>query len=244
MGLFDNFFGQQAAPAAPVPAPAQQAAAPVAGTNANGIAQQLPATGAPAAFQPSTTQNPLDTFSDLFKATPQTEHIPGLDDPFITLDTEAVNGIVSKETFTNQPDFAVTAQKALQGDVQAFMDVLNGVARGVFQRNATLTAMVADRAAREGVNRLNSQIPNVIRNTQTNAALVELNPVFNHAGAKPIVDMFTQQLQLKNPTMTPQQLAEQTVKYFNSLVPQAPAPQQTSQSPFGNAQQNFEGFFN
>lgn len=229
MSIFSNIFGNS--PAAPAPVTAPQPTSPVAGTDPTGVAQQFPTQeGGPAAFNKSTTQNPLDVYNDLFKPTPVPEGTVTLDDPFITFDKEAVQSLVAKETFTNDPEFAANAQKALAGDVNALMSILDGVARNVFQRNATLTAMVADKAAREGVNRLNSNIPNVIRNTQTNAALTELNPTFSHAGAKPLVDMVSTQFASKNPAATPQQIAEMTVRYLNTLVPSQAAPANTRQA--------------
>lgn len=189
-------------------APVAPTSGPAAGT------QQL-------AFQQSGTlppkeQAPLAEFADIWNTPTQEGEVPpGLDDPYLRIDEakvqELVNGMnFAQPTAQQQELFA----KAIQGDVQAFSEILNGVAREVYYQSAINAARVSERVARTGVERLRDNIPKQVRSISSSETLYKTNPLLNNTALRPIVNAVQAQFQLKHPTASPSELAEMTNKYF------------------------------
>ena len=236
---FTALFGAQA----PAPAAAPAPGTPPAGTPAAG--STVPA------FQQSTTEPPkpaaLAEYADLFNTAPVPEGgpAPTIDDPYITLDKDAITRTVASMNFAQGVELQDNMQKALQGDMQAFAAVLNSVAQNVYSQTAQMSGIVADRAAREGVTRLQSTIPQIVRSSSTSNSLTNLNPMFDNPAVRPIVDMARQNFETKNPTATPQQITEMVNRYMTDVssafapAPAAPTNKGTQQG----GSTDFGGFF-
>lgn len=217
-GLLNMFANKGAPNPAPNPAPtpaAQVPGAPVPPTSgpAAGTQQQ--------AFQQSGTlppkeQAPLAEFADIWNTPVQEGGVPpSLDDPYLRIDEAKVQELVNGMNFAQPtPQQQELFAKAMQGDVNAFAEILNGVAREVYFQAALNAAQVSERVARIGVERLRDNIPKQVRSISSSETLYKTNPLLNNPALRPMVNAVQSQFQLKHPTASPSELAEMTNKYF------------------------------
>lgn len=198
--------------AAPTPAapPTSTAQGPAQGSN-------VPA------FQTSTTEAPKPTpmgdFAGLFNPTEvkEGELPPTIDDPYITLDNAKIHEVASRMSFTQNPELADLAAKALTGDVQSFMGVLDLVARNAYAQSTSAAAVIADKTAREGVTRLDGGLQKRIQSLNSSNALTKSNPLFSNPAITPVMQSIKTQVETQNPTFTPDQVKETVVRYFNDM---------------------------
>jgi hypothetical protein len=185
--------------------------------------------------------------SDLFTMPKQEGDVPvTLDDPFLTVDRAKVAEMARAMNFApSTPEMQALAQKALQGDMQAFSEYNNAMMQNMYVQLLTQTSGISEKIAREGITRLRDTIPNTVRSISTTSNLQKQNPIFNDPAAKPMVDMIRSQVELKNPTATPEQVTEQVAKYFNDfagvIAPKA-KPAEAS-NPYGGTT-DYQNFFN
>lgn len=224
-GLMSMFTKQAtgAAPAATTPAPAGvPTTGPAAGSNINAFQQSV--------TLPPKEQAPLAEYVDIFNNAPKEgdEAPVTLDDPFLVIDKDKVKEFIATKTFMdNNPDQQALVAKALSGDVQAFMQVLDSFGRSLYMDATLNNTHVAERIARTGVERLRSSIPQQMRTLASTDKLAELNPIFSNPAIKPLADAMKAQFETKHPSATPVQIAEMTVKYFKDTglaFNPAPAP--------------------
>lgn len=243
---------------APQPSPAQQLQQQQNPNQQHNGQQPVPAPANPAAqatspaFQQAPASEPqnqsgLEQYNDLFNTTPADPNAPanGIHDAYIQFDEQQVREAISKRNFVpNDPQTQELVQKALGGDTAAFAEVLNTVAQGLYFSSAQAMARVSERAAQEGVRRLNDTLPNVMRNYQTQSTLAESAPNLNNPGVQPVVDQVRQNFQRMNPTASPAAIADMTKKYFSDITaamnPQA-QPQQSANK--NGVTQDFSNFF-
>lgn len=232
MSAFDNLLGMfNKAPAQQQAAPQQQqapqgsqvpASGPAQGSNINAFQQS--------ATLPPKEQAPLAEYADLFNNAPvEGANAPvTLDDPYLAIDRDKVQEFVATKSFLNtSPENMALVAKALQGDTQAFVEVLEQVGRSIYMDSALNSTHVAEKIARVGVNRLRDAIPQQIRSLSSAEKMSEINPLFNNPALKPLAEGMKLAFEAKNPTATPAQIAEMTNKFFADqakLFNPAPAP--------------------
>ena len=216
LGMFSN-KGQggtptSAAPAMPTTQPPGAPVAPASGPAAGSQQQAFQQSGT----LPPKEQTPLAEFADIWNTPTQEGEVPlGLDDPYLQIDAGKVQELVNGMSFAQPtPQQQELFAKALQGDVQAFSEILNGVAREVYYQSAINAAKVSERVARTGVDRLRENIPKQVRSISSSETLLKTNPLLNNPALRPIVNAVQSQFQLKHPTASPTELAEMTTKYF------------------------------
>lgn len=229
---FENLIGmfnKPTTPAAAVPAtpPGSQvpASGPAQGSN-------IPAFQQSATLPPKEVA-PLAEYADLFNNAPiEGAEVPvGLDDPYLVVDKDKVKEFVNSKSFVgSNPEQLALVTRALGGDVQAFVEVLEGFGRNLYMDSAINSTHVAERIARTGVSRLHAAIPQQMRSLSSAEKMTELNPLFNNPALKPLADAMKSQFEAKHPTATPLQIAEMTAKYFQDtgvMFNPAPAATQT-----------------
>lgn len=221
--LLNMFASKAPAPAAvPNPAPGQAPAGipaqsgPAAGSNQPAFQQS----GAqPPAPQPAAT--PLGEYGDLWQAPPVPEGAaqPTLDDPFLQVDAGKVRELLATKNYLpGSPESVALLQKGMQGDVQAMQEFLADFGRNIAMDAALTNAHVAERIARTGVSRLKDTIPQHVRSLTSADALYSSNPTLNNPALKPMIEGVRAQFEAKNPTATPNQIAEMTMKYVNDIA--------------------------
>lgn len=224
---------QQPAPAAPAnPAP-QQDPGSVPALNNQGTPQnqnsgqqhQVPAqnpTGAAAG-----DESPLDQFKDLFNIAVDPNAKP--EDPnsaWFDLDQTKMMEAAGKVSFTNVPEFKGLAEKALQGDVEAFSQVLNTVMQAGYVRNAMLAGTISEKAGRTALDKIGAELPKRIRDVSSSESTSALKPEFKHQALQPVVEAVRKQVMQKYPDASSKEIAEMTNNYLSAVSKQLTTPEE------------------
>lgn len=261
--LFANMFGSgPAQPAAP-----QQQAAPAPATNQQGQpAQKQPQepgfqksenTDQPKVDQ--TTGNgqeadgtsPLDQFADLYKNDDKDKE--GKDkesksDDFFSYDPEKLTKTVQGLNFTSSEGFSELAGKALQGDTEAFGQVINAVAQQVYQKAAELSVGVANQASKASYSRAMSELPGSVRSASASESLSGLNPAYKNEALAPMVTLAKSQFEKKFPEASSKELAEMVNNYMSAAAKALGQTDDPTKRPTPNSnqqtkQEDFSSFF-
>lgn len=222
----------------------QQPAAPATPVNSNGSAgpaAQQPAPANPGA-NPQNMQNqqapapaggpvnPLDSYANLFMpkpANPNAPKTPTMADPILgAMDPAAFRTQIANTNFAaNVPQEQIA--KALGGDQQAFMDVINAAAREAFAASAQLSHGLIEHGVRTGAERVNSGLDSRIRNFQLKSQNTS-NEALSHPAVAPMLNAVKMQIASSNPTLAPDQVQQQAEQYFSQMADVLVAPKQAA----------------
>lgn len=205
MSIMDTIFGT-AAPA-PAPAPAQTAAPAAAPTPAPAPASQNPELD----IHSSLWQTPTDK-----DGKPIQHNLPDLNAPIFTPDPTKIADSVKNLDFTKSLDPAMV-QKALQGDVTAFADVINAAMRQAVIVNSQVSGNLVNQAVISNNNKLQQTIPTAIRQVQLQQ-LPASNPALEHPSVAPLVQSLRQMAFSKDPNANPAAVQAQIENYLISLA--------------------------
>lgn len=198
----------------------QQPGTPPQGTPGSTMQLNNPAAGNP--NPPATNEpqdnSPLAPFATLWDTDPNAK--PSVDpwsQPILPTDPAKVQAAAKQMNMLNGID-PTMIQKVMAGnDPQALMDIINAVAQNTLAMSAQLTSASVEKAGTTIKTRYDSGLDARFRDFQDRNLSVE-NPVLNHPGAQPMLQMARQQIRAKNPTMSPQQVQDEAVKYLMSFA--------------------------
>lgn len=207
--------GTPATPAAP--------AAPAAGND--GMQQQNKGAGAGnAGEQPLDQQNnqqkkdssPLDAFENMFKIDDKAQPVKDpMMEPLFNLDPKTLAEAVNKMDFAKHisPELA---QKALQGDVAALQQMLNGSSRAVFMQAAQMLTGVMQKAFTTNNSRLDSSLSGRFRDFQIQSS-PSTNKALAHPAAQPVLSAIRKQISTQNPGLPAHEVTAQAENYFLAM---------------------------
>ena len=187
--------------------------------------------GLPNQLDPKPQPQGLDKFQDLFKmdagtggGAPQTS--------IYDIPADKVQQLIGGQNFTSglNPE---QVQAALNGDVNAFMQVINTAAQNAagFSLQSTMGALKASSThERESWEKA---LPGQFKKLSASDKISEKNPIFRHEAAAPILESLKGAFLSKYPNATPDELADLAQSYLADFVdtvrPSAqPTPQQTA----------------
>lgn len=184
--------------------------------NPNNMAD--PNKGAPNSGAPG---SPLDKFNDLFKVDTDTNGQPivvtdPMAQPLVQLDPAKLREAASKMNFT-QGVSQELLQKATSGDGVALLQLINASAQNAFIAGSMATGSVVDNAVRTNNDRFNTVLPDRVREVQIRQTAAK-HPALNHQSAVPMVEMMKAQVAAKNPTLSPDKVAEIAENYFIAMA--------------------------
>ena len=223
MSLFSGNKPQQPAPAAPAPAAPKN---DIAAFDKRG----LPAN--PNQPQEGVSKSPLDDYNTLFTLTEDDKKRladQGITDKVFSVDDAKLQESVKGMSFTNPEVLNAHMQKALQGDQNSLMELLNSVAREVYARNAKLSATLSERAATTTADSLRGQLPQHMRDFAAEEGLQNLNPAYNHPAAKPMVTALKSQFSQKYPNATSGEITKMVSTYLDNFSKATKMPDPASQ---------------
>lgn len=207
--------------------------------------------GGPATQQqkPANEQsNPLDSFLPLLTPSQQTQQMlqqqqQQMSQPlFAGLTPEKLQEQVSKTNFASKIDPQL-AQKALGGDPQAFMDVLNQVAQQSFLASAQFGHTLVEKGVSTGMDRFNSGLDSRFRQLQIRSKNSE-NPALQHPIGQAMLGTVKNQIAQAQPNLSAEEVhskAEEMFSEFAKLMVQ-PSQQQQQQQEAKPQQQNWLSF--
>lgn len=137
------------------------------------------------------------------------------------------------------------ATKALQGDMGALQQLLNGVARSAVSQSAFMSTRIAGEGVNRRLDQFGQKVPGMINEHSTKQLMVN-DSTMNHPAMRPMVDSATAAMKAQHPQATPQELHTKVREYMNTMAqvlnsnqqePAAPTQQEAAAS---NMQQFFE----
>jgi len=169
-----------------------------------------------------TPPNPLDAYAKMFENAANNSDIQA---PSFTLDSKVVDEVSGKMNFTQGIDKDLM-QKAMSGDPEAFMKVIQSSSQNAYkaaiQHNAGLTdTFINQRSEYE-----KKQINKGVRDQLTTQALAD-TPNFQHPVVKKELNRIADQFARANPDASPVEIAEAAKQYMvdlsSAMSPTSPA---------------------
>lgn len=168
--------------------------------------------------------NPLDSFTSLFtppaadpnnpQAKPAT---PGYDGFLGQWDSKVVSERANQLDFTRGIDPTIM-ESAMKGDQNAFAQVMNHTARQAFMAAAQAGHGFADRAVKTGLDKFGTGLDDRIRDYSVRSQNVATDhPVLSHPAMQPMVNAVKMTIAQNDPKLTPEQVAQKTAQYFDSI---------------------------
>lgn len=168
--------------------------------------------------------NPLDQFTNIFtppaadpnnpQAKPAT---PGYDGFLGQWDQKVVSERANQLDFTRGIDPSIM-EAAMKGDQNAFMQVMNHTSRQAFMAAAQAGHGFADRAVKSGLDKFGGGLDDRIRDYSVRTQNVATDhPVLSHPAMQPMVNAVKMTIAQNDPKLNPQQVAEMTAQYFDSI---------------------------
>lgn len=234
------------------------AAAPVQSTPATtpaGNPAPAPSPATPAntdAFNPNHTTDPqnkttptapLAEFGDLFKVdeSKPTEE----DSPFAwNYDPQKLNDTIAGLTFVDPAQAAELATSMGVQNPEAFANFMNTFGRTIYQQSLLVNSKMSEQSVNIAEQRFTSKVPTHIRNSMVNNEITSQDTNSANPALTPIINMVSAQIAQKNPSFTPEQVAEHTRNYMAGVAQvYAPKPKTLPNNQL-NAPADFSGFFN
>lgn len=154
--------------------------------------------------------NPLDAYAALLDNSKQQQDAP----PSFNLDPAELQKISGKLSFTNGIDPEL-AQKAVQGDMQAFMDVMNSVARNAYMTSIQHGGALTDKfvGARTEYERkgISSEVSKQLIHNSIQV------PNANHPVVKAELKRIAEMMHKQSPDASPGEIAQRAQEYFIQL---------------------------
>ena len=184
----------------------------------------------------------LDKFQDLFKmdagtgsAAPQTS--------IYDIPQEKIQQLIGNQNFTSglNPE---QVQAALNGDVNAFMQVINTAAQNAagFSMQSTMGALKASSAHER--QSWEKELPGQFKKLSASDKISEKNPIFRHEAAAPILESLKGAFLSKYPNASPDELADLAQSYLADFVDTVrPSAPQNQPQPSARGQ-DWGAFFN
>ena len=223
--LFDMFRGPAAnAPSAPAPG------APGSGTGAvnpnaapNGVLPPQGGAGslqAPPGQQPGvvdTGKAPVPDFAKIWD-TPAVD--PNAPKPagLFNITPDQINQAAQQHQFSKgiNPELV---QKALQGDVQSFIAVIESVGRNVYAQSAYAGTRLIESGVKNFENRFTTDtLPGMLRNHSVDDSLRSSNPIFNDPKYAPMLDSAKNAIVRSYPDATTAEINTMAGNYLQSMV--------------------------
>lgn len=174
----------------------------------------------------------LDQFNDLWK--PVESPAGGQSDQLFNVDPKQLMEAASKIDFAKVIDQQQLQSIAQGGEaaMAAFSQALNKVAQTVYAQNAHATTKIVEQAVAKTRESVLGELPQHIKRQTVSDTLRAENPAFSHPAASPILGALEQQLTMKFPNATPNELSKMARDYLgsfaNSIAPQQSSQQQTN----------------
>lgn len=162
------------------------------------------------------TGSPLDAFQDIFKIDPNKQPAKNpLEDKLFNLDPKKLGDAVSKLDFTRglNPE---SIQKALQGDVAEFGNIMNHVTRSAYMMSTQMLLSMMEGGIRTNNERFTGTLDGKFRDFNIQSASSS-NPALNHPSAKPVVSALKQHIAQQNPSLSPAEVQKQAEDYFLAM---------------------------
>lgn len=151
---------------------------------------------------------------------------------FGNMKPEDIQAQVKKTNFAASIDPA-KAQKALGGDMQSFMEVINEVAQNAFHSSLQMTQGMVEHGVKTGNERFSQSLDSRFKNFQLSNQNSK-NPALQHPIGQALLKTVKQQIATANPRMSPEEVHAKGEEMFSAFA-QMLNPQQQNDGKDGNS---------
>jgi len=168
----------------------------------------------PPAGIPATDNSPLADFSTLWDtgASSGANQMPSLN-----ADPAKISEAARKIDFSKAVNPQL-AQKAMSGDIDAFMQVMNQVAQQTFAVATQASTHLVDRHTAAVREHMQGELPNQLRRFQATDGLLSENPKLSHPAIQPLISVIQQQFANQFPQATTAELKAHALKYLSGVM--------------------------
>lgn len=126
--------------------------------------------------------------------------------------------LFSKQDFTQGID-QEQVQKALQGDAEAFMAVLNGVGRNAASNSSFLSSKVASKGVGSRLEKFGQEVPKMVRDQAVNEMFTNnKNKIYSDPATKPVIESIQSMVLKQNPNATASQVQQEVDEYLKAFT--------------------------
>lgn len=223
MDIFRNVLGTSTP--TPTPAPAVQATP--------GNIPVNPSATAATTDLSAQQKSPLEVNKDLWKATPiDPKAPPKKDSLFANVKPEDLLKAAQNVDFNAiiPPEISARIKAGGEDGLVAAQQAQNLIAQNVYAQSTMATTKIVDAALKEQKEMFKAELPGLIKSLNVRSSFVEENPALNDPVLLPLVNSVQKQLQVKNPTATPQELKLMTSDILEAMADKI-VEQKASRSP-------------
>lgn len=189
--------------------------------------------------------SPLDGWKDIWQNDPNIK--PAADPwvhPLLPTDPTKVREAANKMDLVAGIPQELMARVQAGNDPAALVEMINQVARNTLAVSAQLTAASVEHAGTAIRDRTRAELPGTFKKLQLDTLPVD-NPVLSHPGAQGMLQLARQQLQMKHPDWSAQQIQEAASKYLLDFATAASAANQPTKPALdssGTPEQDWSNF--
>jgi hypothetical protein len=170
------------------------------------------------------TESSLDKFKDLWKNDPKSQ--PPKVEPYFNVDPAKIAEAAKNNDFLKiiPPELLEKIKAGGEDAMPAMMAAMNAMSQKGFGDSAVATTKIVEDALEKQAKRFEQMLPGLINKQTLSDTLRKTNPVFEHPAAETVLKALTEQVRLKNPSLSPAQQAEMANEYLISLSQAANPP--------------------
>lgn len=228
MSIMEKVFGAFNKPQAPAPAPAAPTNNPAQNTPnqqaapGNGVVPQ-------GSGNPPEDQSPLAKFQQLWETPPEDPNKKPAHS-VTQLDPQEVMKSAAKVDFTKaiNPELLQKIQAGGDDAMNALVQAMNSVTQLSYAQSTVAASKLVEQALSQAEERFTSRLPSLINQRTASEALIKQNKQLADPAVAPIVQLVQDQLALKFPSATSQELADMAQEMMSGAAKVfSPAPKET-----------------
>lgn len=167
-------------------------------------------------------ESPLSEYKDLWQAPTNGTGLPS-SVPQFTTDPAKLTEISKTVDFRNAVDPEM-AKKALAGDMESFMNVLNQVGQAGFAQAAGMSSTLVQKAMTAQDQKLqNELLPEFARRSDVSKGMRDGNNLYSNPAIAPMLHSLETQFAAKYPQASAQEIREHATKYMQGVSEQVVA---------------------
>lgn len=172
--------------------------------------------------------SPLDEFKGMWETDPNVK--TPVKEPLFNVDPAKMQQAAKGNNFLSvvTPEIMAAINAGGEGAQAVMLQAMNAMSQKGFGDSAHATTKIVEQALEKQQAKFEAMLPSLMKNQTLSDNLRTANPIFNHPAAAPILDMFKNQVALKNPNATAAELQDMAMKYVVSFAEAANPPKVTA----------------
>lgn len=161
-------------------------------------------------------ESPLDKFTDAWKNESNADNSATV---AFNADPQKIMEAAAKVDFSKHvtKDQLAAIVNGGENAAQAMMQMLNGVAQGVYAQSALATSKIVENALNAQADKYEKNLPSLVKRLGVSDSLRSENPALNHPAVQPLVSAIESKLAAKFPDASQTELKAMVNEYFGEI---------------------------